>query len=81
MVFFQIGTYNDAVSSHFKLPYDPDTLAILILNTPKMFDTSFKSWLQAKKIPGETFLDVAGRILHPLQDFMNEKVSVVPEVS
>uniref|UniRef100_A0AC35EXY5 Cyanocobalamin reductase (cyanide-eliminating) n=1 Tax=Panagrolaimus sp. PS1159 TaxID=55785 RepID=A0AC35EXY5_9BILA len=36
---FKIGTYNEAVAEHFKLPYDDNTFAILVLNTPKMFET------------------------------------------
>jgi methylmalonic aciduria homocystinuria type C protein len=76
---FKIGTYNEAVSEHFKLPYDNNTFAILVLNTPKMFETSFKSWLQSKKLPGETVPDVAERILHPIQDFMTQKLSSVSE--
>lgn len=46
-----------------------------------MFETSFKTWLQSKKLPGETVRDVAERILHPIQDFMTEKLSTVPQVS
>uniref|UniRef100_A0A914Z786 Cyanocobalamin reductase (cyanide-eliminating) n=1 Tax=Panagrolaimus superbus TaxID=310955 RepID=A0A914Z786_9BILA len=76
---FKVGTYNEAVLSSFKLPYDDDTFAILVLNTPKMFETSFKTWLQSKKLPGEMVLDVAERILHPIQDFMTEKLSAVPK--
>lgn len=46
-----------------------------------MFETSFKSWLQSKKLPGETVFNVAERILHPIQDFMTQKLSSVSEVS
>ncbi|VDO06066.1 unnamed protein product [Haemonchus placei] len=45
---FNMGVYNNAVGSPFKLPYDPDTVCVLIISTPNMFDVSFKRWIQTK---------------------------------
>ncbi|PIO62047.1 MMACHC-like family protein [Teladorsagia circumcincta] len=45
---FNVGEYNNAVGNPFKLPYDPDTICVLIISTPNMFDVSFKRWIQTK---------------------------------
>lgn len=37
---FKVGWYNDQVGVEFKLPYDDDTMATLIISTPDMFDKS-----------------------------------------
>ncbi|KAJ1371097.1 hypothetical protein KIN20_032974 [Parelaphostrongylus tenuis] len=34
---FKIGDYNNAVDTHFKLPYDENAAGILIISTPDMF--------------------------------------------
>lgn len=34
------------VSSDFTLDYPSDSLAVLILSTPKMFDVAYKRWVR-----------------------------------
>ena len=41
----QIGWYNDHVLQAYKLPYDPETLAIIIISTPSMFEKSLKPFI------------------------------------
>ncbi|KAE9549599.1 hypothetical protein FO519_007195 [Halicephalobus sp. NKZ332] len=69
---FRVGTYNDAVSTHFKLDYDERTMAVLILSTPKMFEGGFKKWLRSKKLPGESLDNFSEKVLNPLQDYMTD---------
>lgn len=45
---FQIGAYNSAVSEDFQLPFEPNTLAVLLISSPKMFDVSFAKWIREK---------------------------------
>ncbi|CAG0893763.1 unnamed protein product [Cyprideis torosa] len=42
---FKIGWYNDAVGQPFKLPHDPNTLAILVMSSPRMFKKCFEYFL------------------------------------
>ena len=42
---FQIGWYNEQVSSHFYLDYPCDTVGILVISTPAMFDKAFLPFL------------------------------------
>lgn len=44
----KIGDYNSAVRAPFKFAYDPDTVCVLIISTPNMFDVSFKRWIKLK---------------------------------
>ena len=37
--------YNNVVEEKFHLPYDPDTVAFVVLSTPDMFDLAFKQFL------------------------------------
>jgi methylmalonic aciduria homocystinuria type C protein len=39
---FLVSWYNDVVSNEFKLNYDPDSLAILIISKPSMWETFTK---------------------------------------
>lgn len=42
---FKVGLYNDCVAPSFQLPYPYDTLAIVVISTPRMFDKSFKPFV------------------------------------
>ncbi|TKR77095.1 hypothetical protein L596_018130 [Steinernema carpocapsae] len=79
---FKVSSYNRAVDgSPFKLDYAPNTMAILVLNTPKMFEVSFRRWIterveeyfeeeEAEGRTGELMDPVHDVIPNPLQDFM-----------
>lgn len=43
---FQIGWYNDAVSEHFKLKFEPDAIAFVAISTPSMFEDAFIPYLK-----------------------------------
>lgn len=38
---FKIGWYNEHVKDVFRLPYPPDTLGLLVISTPEMFEKAF----------------------------------------
>ncbi|EDO39337.1 predicted protein, partial [Nematostella vectensis] len=43
---FQIGWYNNQVThKQFQFPFDPDTLAFVIISTPEMFEKGFKPFI------------------------------------
>lgn len=44
---FMIRQYNERVDTRFKLNYPDDNLALFILNTPTMFDTTFMKFLES----------------------------------
>lgn len=45
----QVGWYNDQVNNDvFKLSYPPDTLAVLLISTPDMFELLFKPYSVSK---------------------------------
>eukprot|EP00794_Sanderia_malayensis_P007795 gene7795-8641_t len=46
---FKIGWYNDAVKPAFKLEYNADTLAFVIVSVPQMFEQCLLPFLQADK--------------------------------
>ncbi|KFD46046.1 hypothetical protein D918_09451 [Trichuris suis] len=45
---FKVGWYNELVGQPFRLAYDADVLAVLVINTPKMFTNLFWPWLRSK---------------------------------
>ncbi|XP_035699207.1 cyanocobalamin reductase / alkylcobalamin dealkylase-like [Branchiostoma floridae] len=45
---FKIQWYNDKVKDPFPLPYPGDTLAVVILSTPNMFEKAFKPFVAKK---------------------------------
>ncbi|XP_064607043.1 cyanocobalamin reductase / alkylcobalamin dealkylase-like [Liolophura sinensis] len=50
---FKIGWYNEAVAhSCFKLPYPADTLAFIVISTPRMFDKAFKPFISRTDCTG-----------------------------
>ena len=44
---FKIGWYNESVDKVFHLTYEPDTLAVLLISTPSMFEKLFKPFLSS----------------------------------
>ena len=42
---FQIGWYNENVQELFALPFEPNTLAFIVISTPAMFDKAFKPFI------------------------------------
>ena len=51
---FKVQWYNDKVQSIFHLPYDPNTLAVLIISCPSMFELLFQPYLcSADYRPGQ----------------------------
>ncbi|GAB1604734.1 methylmalonic aciduria and homocystinuria type C protein homolog isoform X2 [Argonauta hians] len=42
---FKISWYNDLVDSQYKLDYPPDTLAVIVVNSPSMFEKGYKPYL------------------------------------
>ena len=47
--FHQVGWYNAVVTPPFRLPYHEDTLAVLLISTPTMFEKLFVPFLSQKK--------------------------------
>ncbi|KRY42509.1 Methylmalonic aciduria and homocystinuria type C -like protein [Trichinella spiralis] len=45
-----IQWYNDLANEHFHLDYEADTLAILVLSTPRMFSNFFLPWLKQREL-------------------------------
>uniref|UniRef100_A0A1I7ZMF4 Cyanocobalamin reductase (cyanide-eliminating) n=1 Tax=Steinernema glaseri TaxID=37863 RepID=A0A1I7ZMF4_9BILA len=70
---FKVGSYNNKVSSHFQLDYAPNTMAVLVLNGPTMFDISFRRWLVSKAEGGD-HKDVAERVPNPIQEFIHTRL-------
>lgn len=44
---FKMGWYNNVVEPRFQLPHPPDTLALVIISTPSMFDLLFKPFVMS----------------------------------
>ena len=51
---FLVSWYNSRVAPVFTLPYKPDTLAILVISTPSMFEQTFIPFLEKKVDPSNT---------------------------
>lgn len=58
----QIGWYNEQVHKAFHLDYTPDTLAVVVISTPLMFDQGFKPFVR------ET--DCLGDVRDPIDECM-----------
>ena len=43
--FIQVGWYNDKVDEKFQLDYDYNTLAVVVVSTPDMFEEAFRSFI------------------------------------
>ncbi|VDM67696.1 unnamed protein product, partial [Strongylus vulgaris] len=69
-----IGDYNNYVADTFKMPYDPDTAAVLVLSTPTMFDVSFKKWFMQKRKEYKTMEAVVENVPQPIQMFVESRL-------
>ncbi|KAJ8376326.1 hypothetical protein SKAU_G00069060 [Synaphobranchus kaupii] len=49
---FKIGWYNAVLSSSLRLPYSEDTLAVVVLSTPSMFERVFRPFLKSGSCVG-----------------------------
>ncbi|XP_013772122.1 methylmalonic aciduria and homocystinuria type C protein homolog [Limulus polyphemus] len=49
---FKVGWYNSQVKPVFKLPYDDNTVAFLIISTPQMFEKAFKPFVCSSELTG-----------------------------
>ncbi|XP_067272816.1 cyanocobalamin reductase / alkylcobalamin dealkylase [Pseudorasbora parva] len=49
---FKVGWYNAVLSHGHHLPYPEDTLAVVVLSTPSMFELSFLPFLQSRRCEG-----------------------------
>ncbi|XP_035269745.1 cyanocobalamin reductase / alkylcobalamin dealkylase isoform X1 [Anguilla anguilla] len=49
---FKIGWYNAVLSSSLHLPYSDDTLAVVVLSTPSMFERAFRPFLESGSCVG-----------------------------
>lgn len=49
---FKIGWYNEVIKPIFHLNYPYDTLAILIISTPQMFEKAFKPFITSCQLSG-----------------------------
>ncbi|VDK45207.1 unnamed protein product [Anisakis simplex] len=71
---FKVGSYNSLASSYFQLPYDENAMAVLVLNTPSFFETTFKSWLKSQQKSGETLKDLIEKFgSSPIRAYFSEK--------
>ncbi|CAB3404368.1 unnamed protein product [Caenorhabditis bovis] len=71
---FKIGSYNQEVSHVFRLPYDGDAMALLILSTPNMFDVAFRKWIVEKTMEYGSFEALAENCSSPIQEFLNDRL-------
>ncbi|CAD6197244.1 unnamed protein product [Caenorhabditis auriculariae] len=76
---FKVGSYNAAVGAPFQLPYENDTMALLILSTPDMFDVSFRKWIVGKSQKFDTFEEMEDSISSPIQSFLDDRLYSVQE--
>ncbi|KAK6051963.1 hypothetical protein COOONC_10532 [Cooperia oncophora] len=76
---FSVGEYNNAVGTPFKLPHDPDTVCVLIISTPNMFDVSFKRWIQTKFKELGSLEAVSEAVSSPIQEFLQSRLEPVCE--
>ncbi|CAL2033534.1 unnamed protein product [Caenorhabditis brenneri] len=78
---FRIGAYNEAVGedSVFALPYNDNTMALLLLSTPDMFDVAFRKWVVLKTMEFGSFDDVAELVSSPIQSFLEDRLEILRE--
>jgi len=49
----QVGWYNDQVIEKFRFPYPDDTLALLVVSTPDLFDKGLVPFIQKQECLGK----------------------------
>ena len=68
---FQMGRYKASVPSQFHLDYPDETMAVLVLSTPTMFQCSFKDWLV------ETWREKGERPSNPIEQFITHRTEAL----
>lgn len=76
---FRIGSYNASVGKEFYLPYDSDSLGLLVLSTPNMFDVAFKEWITEQAAKNGSLEALVEEVKNPIADFLNSRLKVVEE--
>jgi len=54
---FLVGWYNDQVDTKFSLNYDSNTLAMVVISQPEMFEKSFLPFLASRRKSEDSFRD------------------------
>ncbi|KHN82462.1 MMACHC-like protein [Toxocara canis] len=71
---FKVGSYNKLVAADFQLPFAEDVMAVVVLNTPSFFETTFKRWLQSQATGGKGLNELIERFgANPMQAYFLEK--------
>lgn len=76
---FRIGSYNSVVSGDFTLDYPSDSLALLVLSTPKMFDVAYKRWIREQSGKMGSFDALTEEVSSPISEFMDSRLDRVQE--
>ncbi|GMS84189.1 hypothetical protein PENTCL1PPCAC_6364 [Pristionchus entomophagus] len=76
---FRIGSYNSVVSSDFTLDYPSNSLALLIVSTPKMFDVAYKRWIREETKKAGSFDAFREEMSSPISEFMDSRLDSVQE--
>ncbi|GMT14477.1 hypothetical protein PFISCL1PPCAC_5774, partial [Pristionchus fissidentatus] len=76
---FRISSYNSVVSSDFILDYPSDSLAVLIVSTPKMFDVSYKRWIKEEVSKAGSFDSFTEEVSSPISEFIDSRLDQVQE--
>ncbi|CAE1172262.1 MMACHC [Acanthosepion pharaonis] len=71
----KVEWYNNVVEEKYHLPYDPDTVAIVVLSTPDMFDLAFKPFLQSGSYTGSN-----DGIDECIKYYMQKVNQVIPDI-
>lgn len=50
--YFQVGWYNSVLPAKLHLPYADDSLAVLLLSTPSMFEEAFLPFMKERGCQG-----------------------------
>ncbi len=51
---FKVGWYNGVVQASFRLPHPPDTLSLIIISTPSMFEQIFTPFLSSAEFQAQS---------------------------
>ena len=65
---FLVSWYNSKVTQVFALPYQPNTLAVLVVSTPSMFEKSFLPFLSTKIDPSSTRDPLDQAVMEKIQE-------------
>ncbi|KHN73641.1 MMACHC-like protein [Toxocara canis] len=70
----------EVVQKDVRLRFDDDVMAIVVLNTPSFFDTTYKEWLQRQYEVGESMEHFANKIgPHPIRSFFLSRFADVED--